>query len=161
MSPLGNGSGEDHQFAAGIADLVGSLATVMQQAAVTELDVDLGGVTIRLRRPAAAADEHSSPPTITAARPAAEEPSPAQHVIAAPMIGTYYSAPTPGAPPFVRVGDRVEVGQTIGIIEAMKIMNEIAADRSGFVETILVDNGQPVEYGSALITLTVGRGDRV
>jgi acetyl-CoA carboxylase biotin carboxyl carrier protein len=160
VSPLGNGSGEDPQFAAGIADLVGSLATVMQQAAVTELDVDLGGVTIRLRRPAMTADEQPLPATMSASSLLAEEPGPAQHVIAAPMIGTFYSAPTPGAPPFVRVGDRVEVGQTIGIIEAMKIMNEIAADRGGVVETILVDNGQPVEYGSALITMSIGRGDR-
>ena len=76
------------------------------------------------------------------------------------MIGTFYASPTPGAPSFVHVGDRVEVGQTIGIIEAMKIMNEIAADRSGVVAAILADNGQPVEFGSALITMSLGRGDR-
>jgi acetyl-CoA carboxylase biotin carboxyl carrier protein len=81
-------------------------------------------------------------------------------LITAPMIGTFYAAATPGAQPFVVEGDEVYVGQTIGIIEAMKIMNEIAADRAGVVEAILVGNGQPVEYGSPLMRLGVGRSDR-
>ena len=71
----------------------------------------------------------------------------------APMIGTYYASPSPGDPPFVQVGDAVEVGQTIGIIEAMKIMNEIAADRNGVVAEVLVANSQAVEYGSPLIRI--------
>ena len=159
MTIPGNGAGDDPQFVASIADLVGSLAAVMQQAAVTELDVALGAVTIRLRRPAAGSNDL----LVTVGEPAAaapvEQAAPA-HVITAPMIGTFYAAPTPGAPPFVRAGDRVEVGQTIGIIEAMKIMNEIAADRGGVIEAVLVDNGQPVEYGSALLTMSIGRSDR-
>ena len=159
MSQAGNGSGVDPQFSDGIAELVGSLATVMQQSAVTELDVDLGAVTIRLRRPVAPGDGLATPATAPASRGAPEEQI-ITHIIAAPMIGTFYASPSPGAPPFVRVGDRVEVGQTIGIIEAMKIMNEIAADRGGVVEAILADNGQPVEYGSALIAMSLGRGDR-
>jgi acetyl-CoA carboxylase biotin carboxyl carrier protein len=69
------------------------------------------------------------------------------------MIGTYYAAPSPGDAPFVQIGDEVEVGQAIGIIEAMKIMNEIIADRSGIVLEVLVENAQPVEYGSPLLRL--------
>ena len=69
------------------------------------------------------------------------------HLVTAPMIGTFYASPSPGEPPFVSVGDQVEVGQTIGIIEAMKIMNEIAADRSGTVSDVYVTNSQPVDTG--------------
>ena len=88
------------------------------------------------------------------------EPDPPEILITAPMIGTFYAGATPGAQPFVAEGDHVYVGQTIGIIEAMKIMNEIAADRAGVVEAILVGNGQPVEYGSPLMRLGAGRSDR-
>lgn len=79
------------------------------------------------------------------------ETSAVGHVITAPMIGTFYHASAPGESPFVDVGDRVEEGQTIGIIEAMKIMNEIASDRAGIVAEIIASNGQTVEYGSPLI----------
>ena len=88
------------------------------------------------------------------------EPDPPEILITAPMIGTFYAAATPGAPPFVVEGDEVYIGQTIGIIEAMKIMNEIAADRTGVVEAVLVSNGQPVEYGSPLMRLGAGRSNR-
>jgi acetyl-CoA carboxylase biotin carboxyl carrier protein len=88
------------------------------------------------------------------------EVEPPAVLITAPMIGTFYAAATPGAQPFVAEGDEVYVGQTIGIIEAMKIMNEISADRAGVVEAILVGNGQPVEYGSPLMRLAAGRSDR-
>ena len=74
------------------------------------------------------------------------------------MVGTFYTSPTPSAPAFVGVGDFVVAGQTIGIIEAMKIMNEITADRSGVVVEFLIDNAQPVEYGSPLIRVTDSRG---
>jgi acetyl-CoA carboxylase biotin carboxyl carrier protein len=75
------------------------------------------------------------------------------HVVTAPMIGTFYVASAPNEPPFVQPGDHVDEGQTVGIIEAMKIMNEIAADRSGTVVEIVARNAQPVEYGSPLITI--------
>jgi acetyl-CoA carboxylase biotin carboxyl carrier protein len=75
------------------------------------------------------------------------------HIVTSPMIGTYYSAPTPGEAPFVHVGDDVDVGQVVGIVEAMKIMNEIISDRAGVVFEVLVENAQPVEYGSPLIRL--------
>ena len=141
-----------------VADLVQSLASVMRQSSITELDLDLGDVSLRLRRPAA---DHDGGEMRLDNQPAATtEPNSPEILITAPMIGTFYAAPTPGAQPFVVEGDEVYVGQTIGIIEAMKIMNEIAADRAGVVEAILVGNGQPVEYGSPLMRLGVGRSDR-
>jgi acetyl-CoA carboxylase biotin carboxyl carrier protein len=74
------------------------------------------------------------------------------------MVGTFYTSPTPSSPPFVSVGDFVVAGQTIGIIEAMKIMNEITTDRSGVVMEFLIENGQPVEYGSPLLRVSDTRG---
>jgi acetyl-CoA carboxylase biotin carboxyl carrier protein len=86
--------------------------------------------------------------------------APALKDIKSPMVGTFYRSPEPGAEPYAKVGTRVSPGQTVCIIEAMKIMNEIAADRAGVVEAILAGNGQPVEYGSPLMRLEAGRSDR-
>jgi acetyl-CoA carboxylase biotin carboxyl carrier protein len=141
-----------------VADLVQSLATVMRQSSITELDLDLGDVSVRLRRPTPDRDGDEMRPERQP--PAAIEPDPPEILITAPMIGTFYTSATPGAQPFVTEGDEIYVGQTIGIIEAMKIMNEIAADRAGVVEAILAGNGQPVEYGSPLMRLGIGRSDR-
>ena len=141
-----------------VADLVQSLATVMRQSSITELDLDLGDVSVRLRRPAP--DHDGGEMRLDNQPVATTESTSLEILITAPMIGTFYAAPTPGAQPFVVEGDEVYVGQTIGIIEAMKIMNEIAADRAGVVEAILVGNGQPVEYGSPLMRLGAGRSDR-
>lgn len=86
---------------------------------------------------------------------AADEPAELDgHVVTSPMIGTFYAASAPGEPAYVQVGDEVETGQVVGIIEAMKIMNEITADSSGVVTEILVDNAEPVEYGSQLIRIS-------
>ena len=76
------------------------------------------------------------------------------HVVTSPMIGTFYSASAPGEPAYVQVGDEVETGQVVGIIEAMKIMNEITADKSGVVVEILANNAEAVEYGSPLIRIS-------
>jgi acetyl-CoA carboxylase biotin carboxyl carrier protein len=143
-----------------VADLVQSLATVMRQSSITELDLDLGDVSLRLRRPTS---NHDGGGEMRLENQPLEalEADPPEILITAPMIGTFYSAATPGAQPFVAEGDDIYVGQTIGIIEAMKIMNEIAADRAGVVEAVLVGNGQPVEYGSPLLRLGAGRRDRV
>jgi acetyl-CoA carboxylase biotin carboxyl carrier protein len=81
------------------------------------------------------------------------EPAEEQHIIKSPIVGTYYAGPNPESSPFVKVGDTVETGQTVCIIEAMKLMNEIEADISGQVVRILVENGQPVEYGEPLFAL--------
>ncbi|AXF15520.1 acetyl-CoA carboxylase biotin carboxyl carrier protein [Paraburkholderia caledonica] len=96
-----------------------------------------------------------APPAVTAAgapaTPAAAAPQ--GHVVTSPMVGTFYRAPSPGADPFVQVGDTVKEGQTICIIEAMKLLNEIESDKSGVVKEILVENGQAVEYGQPLFVV--------
>jgi acetyl-CoA carboxylase biotin carboxyl carrier protein len=84
---------------------------------------------------------------------AAPAPSEELHIIKSPIVGTFYSASNPESDPFVKVGDMVEIGQTVCIIEAMKLMNEIEADVSGEVVRVLVENGQPIEYGEALFAL--------
>jgi biotin carboxyl carrier protein len=126
----------------------------MHQADVSELDLDVGSLKLRLRRPLGTSNGVTELGSRfdTSFDLAAND----EHLITAPMIGTYYSSPSPGTPPFVVVGDTVHTGQPVGIIEAMKIMNEISADRSGIVEAVLVENGQPVEYGTPLLRLTVG-----
>ena len=156
MAESGNGGEPGSPAPERVADLVRSLAHVMRQSSITELDLDVGRMSVRLRRPAADFDSSGD---ARRESDAAETIDTAPEVlITAPMIGTFYASPTPGAPPFVNEGDEVFVGQTIGIIEAMKIMNEIAADRAGVVETIFVGNGQPVEYGSPLMRLKSGSG---
>jgi acetyl-CoA carboxylase biotin carboxyl carrier protein len=94
-----------------------------------------------------------SPPA-PAAAPAAETPTTLEgHIVKSPMVGTFYRAGAPGAKPFVEVGDTVKVGQTICVIEAMKLMNEIEADKDGVIKAIMVENGQPVEYGEPLMMI--------
>lgn len=139
-----------------VADLVRALAGVMNQEAVTELDLTLGHLLLRLRRKGSAV----AGANLSTAEPAtdASETPRNGHVVSAPMVGTFYVSPTPSSPPFVSVGDHVVAGQTIGIIEAMKIMNEITTDRSGVVLEFLVGNAQPVEYGSPLIRVSDRRG---
>jgi acetyl-CoA carboxylase biotin carboxyl carrier protein len=143
---------------ADVTDAVRELVEVMRSNGLTELDVTSGSVEIRLRAPksggsARASREGSS--SGPAPSPVHEQPS--GHVVTAPMIGTFYASPTPGDPPFVRLGDAVHAGQTIGIIEAMKIMNEIVADRAGVVVEIIANNAQAVEYGSPLLRLDTNR----
>ena len=134
-----------------IESLVRALISMMRGGGMTELDLTFGDVTVRLRgvasgTPAATISDLVEEPVAAAAG------SP-DYAIAAPMIGTFYASPSPGSPPFVKVGDAIQAGQTIGIIEAMKIMNEIPADRGGVVTEVVAANGQPVEYGSPLIRL--------
>jgi len=97
--------------------------------------------------PAAAA---SSPPGKAASAPAAEA---GLHAVRSPIVGTYYESPSPGSPPFVKPGDKVEVGQVLCIVEAMKLMNEIESDAAGEVVKILVSNNQPIEYGQELFLI--------
>lgn len=136
-----------------IIGAVRELISLMGKGGITELDLSTGDVSIRLRG--------AAPGTLAAAQaqPASDmgngdaTSGDTGHVVTAPMIGTFYASPGPGEAPFVQVGDEVEVGQVVGIVEAMKIMNEIIADRPGIVIDILVENAQPVEYGSPLLRL--------
>jgi len=95
----------------------------------------------------------ASAPAPAAAAAPAEAAAPAGHAVKSPMVGTFYRSASPGAPAFVEVGSQVKEGDTICIIEAMKLMNEIEADAGGVVKAILVENGQPVEYGQPLFIL--------
>jgi acetyl-CoA carboxylase biotin carboxyl carrier protein len=91
--------------------------------------------------------------SIAAEAPAAARPRPNEHVITAPMVGTYYSAPSPGAKAFIEIGDDVKVGQVLCIIEAMKMMNQIESDKAGRVTSIMARNGDPVEFGQPLFVV--------
>ena len=85
--------------------------------------------------------------------PAAEEPALDGHVLTSPIVGTFYAAPSPDSPPYVEIGGRVEKGQVVCIVEAMKLMNEIEADVSGTVSSVVPDNGDPVEFGAPLFVI--------
>lgn len=116
-----------------------------------------GGAVVQGYAPApvyAAPVAAAAPATAPAAAPVAAEPVvDAGHTVKSPMVGTFYRSSAPGAKPFVEVGDSIKVGETICIIEAMKILNEIEADKSGTVTKILSDNGQAVEYGQPLFII--------
>ena len=88
-----------------------------------------------------------------AAGESAAKPKPNEHVITAPMVGTFYASPSPGSKPFVEIGDEVKVGQVLCIIEAMKMMNQIEADRAGRITSIMARNGDPVEFGQPLFVV--------
>ena len=132
---------------------------------VAEFDLDRGDMKIRLKfsqsaaSPAATAAVPSvpaHPPPPAAIEPAAapsEDAATGLHMVKSPIVGTFYGSPSPGAPAFVSSGDRVEKGQVICIVEAMKLMNEIESDASGEVVKCLVSNGQPIEFGQPLFSI--------
>ena len=132
------------------------LAKVVEDSGVGEITVEEDGMRISIRMPGAApvaaAAPAAQPAAAPAVAPAAEEDSrPANWVkVSAPMVGTFYAAPAPGEPAFVKVGDEVAAGETLCIVEAMKLMNEIGAPQMGIVREICVEDASPVEYGTAL-----------
>jgi acetyl-CoA carboxylase biotin carboxyl carrier protein len=141
------------------------LIDLVQESGISELEITegeekvkivKGGVVSMAAAPAMVALPAAAPAAAAAPTPtAASEPPEGQegHVVKAPMVGTFYRSPSPDAKAFVEVGQAVKEGDTICIIEAMKLMNEIEADASGTVKAILVENGQPVEYGQPLFIL--------
>ncbi len=138
----------------GVIEAVRELISMMSKGGISELDLSTGDVTIRLRGASSTLVSAQGVPSTESMMAALPESEPEGQLITAPMIGTYYSAPAPGEAPFVQVGDEIEVGQVIGIVEAMKIMNEIVADYSGVLVEVLVENAQPVEYGSPLMRVS-------
>ncbi|HZE59562.1 MAG TPA: acetyl-CoA carboxylase biotin carboxyl carrier protein [Burkholderiales bacterium] len=138
------------------------LIDLVQESGIAELEITEGEEKVKIVKGGAGAMA-AAPAAPMPARPAASaatagpaaEPAAAQegHVVKAPMVGTFYRSPSPDAKAFVEVGQAVKAGDTICIIEAMKLMNEIEADASGSVKAILVENGQPVEYGQPLFIL--------
>ncbi len=149
-----NEAGNDQSSTAELIGAVRELIALMGKGGISELDLTSGDVSIRLRGASGSAAPVALATPANGAVPAAEPAADDGHLVTAPMIGTYYAAPSPSEEPFVQVGDEVEIGQVVGIIEAMKIMNEIIADSAGVVAEILVTNAQAVEYGSPLIRLT-------
>ena len=135
-------------------DLVRTLAALLEETGLTEIEYAMGERRIRVVRGGAAAPALTVavPPPSAAASPAAA-PADTAGAVKAPMVGTAYLSPQPEAPPFVKLGDSVREGQTLLIIEAMKVMNQISAPRAGKVARILVADGAPVEYGQPLVVL--------
>jgi acetyl-CoA carboxylase biotin carboxyl carrier protein len=140
------------------------LIDLVQESGIAELEITEGEERVKIVKggsvailPAAApvAAAATAAPAASAAAAATAEANAGQegHVVKAPMVGTFYRSPSPDAKAFVEVGQAVKEGDTICIIEAMKLMNEIEADASGSVKAILVENGQPVEYGQPLFIL--------
>ena len=139
------------------------LIDLVQESGIAELEITEGeekvkivkggGVTMTATPQAAFAPAAPVASAVASAAPAETEAGQDGHVVKAPMVGTFYRSPSPDAKVFVEVGQAIKEGQTICIIEAMKLMNEIEADASGVVKAILVENGQPVEYGQPLFIL--------
>ena len=143
------------------------LIDLVQESGIAELEITegeekvkivKGGVVSMMAAPTAVLPVPAAAPAPSAAAPASAPTTPPAegqegHVVKAPMVGTFYRSPSPDAKAFVEVGQAVKEGETICIIEAMKLMNEIEADASGAVKAILVENGQPVEYGQPLFIL--------
>jgi acetyl-CoA carboxylase biotin carboxyl carrier protein len=141
--------------------LVRQLADMLAETGLTEIEVEDGDRKIRVVRnglPFAGAAESAAPTIATPvaaqpSAPAAEPPSVATNALRSPMVGTAYLSAEPGSDPFVKVGDKVNAGDTLLIIEAMKVMNPIAATAAGTVQQILIENAQPVEFDQPLIVV--------
>jgi acetyl-CoA carboxylase biotin carboxyl carrier protein len=140
---------------------------------IAEFELERGDVKVKIKRAGehhtvqtraevpyvAVTVPHGGPPAVVASTaaqvPAAAEPAPAEelHIVKSPIVGTFYEAPSPGAPPFVKVGDTVEVGQVLCILEAMKLLNEIESDVAGEIVKKMGSNGQAIEYGQELFAI--------
>ena len=143
------------------------LIDLLEESNLAELEIKEGEEVVRLSRvpkggmtvaapqmiAAPVAAPVAAAPAAPAAAPATESGLPAGHVVKAPMVGTFYAASTPGAPAFATVGKQVKAGETIGIIEAMKMFNQIEADVGGTVLAVLVSNGQPVEFDEPMFVI--------
>jgi acetyl-CoA carboxylase biotin carboxyl carrier protein len=154
---------------------VKKLIELLDESGIAEIEITEGEESVRISRysqnvpaaPVAAAPVAAAPiaaapaaaPAADAPAPAAPEPDDEGFSVAAPMVGTFYASSSPGAAPYVQVGDRVNEGDTLCIIEAMKMMNQIEADVSGVVKSIRVQNGEPVEYGQTLIVIDQRQAD--
>jgi len=142
--------------------LIRELALLLDETSLTEIEIERAGLRVRVARNVSIAAaippsyQSAAPmPVAAAASAAAAAADPSKHpgVVPSPMVGTAYWAPEPGAKPFIEVGTKVSVGQTLLIIEAMKTMNQIPSPRAGTVTQILIEDGQPVEFGEPLVII--------
>ena len=142
---------------------VKKLIELLEESGIAEIEISEGEDSVRISRfgsnvaapvalamPPAAAPAAAAAPASALAMAEAEEDG---HVVPAPMVGTFYNAPSPGSAPFVQLGDRVSIGDALCIIEAMKMMNQIEAEVAGTIKSIRVQNGDPVEYGQILFVI--------
>jgi acetyl-CoA carboxylase biotin carboxyl carrier protein len=149
------------------------LIELLEESGIAEIEIKEGEEAVRISRmpPAGFASMHPlaqvvhgsalpggaaripEAPPAAHAEGAAGKPKPNEHVVTAPMVGTFYASPSPGAPSFVEIGDEIEVGQVLCIIEAMKMMNQIEADKAGRIASIMAKNGDPVEFGQPLFVI--------
>ena len=141
-----------------------TLIELVEGSGIAELEISEGEERVRITRNVAAAQQIYAPAPQPAAAPVAPPPpapaaepakpaAPEGHVVKSPMVGTFYRSASPGSKPFVDVGQNVNSGDTLCIIEAMKLLNEIDADQTGVIKAILVENGQPVEFGQPLFVI--------
>lgn len=139
-----------------------TLIELVENSGIAELEISEGEERVRIVRSGAAVQHvYAAPQHMTTLAPQlAEAPAvptepaiPDGHIVKSPMVGSFYRSPSPGAKPFVEVGQSVSMGDTLCIIEAMKLLNEIEADQSGVINAILVESGQPVEYGQPLFVI--------
>jgi len=137
-----------------------TLIELVETSGIAELEIQEGEERVRITRALAQGAPGAAPaPTSTTTVPVAVAPvaappvEPTGHIVKSPMVGTFYRSAQPGSKAFVEIGDMVQVGDTLCIIEAMKLMNEIEADKAGVVKQVLVENGQPVEFGQPLIVI--------
>jgi acetyl-CoA carboxylase biotin carboxyl carrier protein len=136
------------------------LIEIIEESDIAELEIKEGEESIRINRYSSTAAPVAYAPAPVAAAPAAPAPvaAPAEekitgHAVKSPMVGTFYRAASPGSKPFAEVGQSVQAGDTLCIIEAMKILNQIESDKSGTISKVLVENGEPVEYGQPLFII--------
>ena len=151
---------------------VKKLIEMLEESSLAEIEIREGEESIRISRasstgapvvtqvlptaaiaPVSTPTPTTAPTSATASRAAEEVMALSGHAVKSPMVGTFYGAPSPGAKAFVELGDTVSVGDTLCIIEAMKMMNEIESDKAGVIKAILKENGQPVEFGEALFII--------
>ncbi len=151
---------EKHDKGSPEQELIRELAGLLNETGLSEIEIEKAGLKIRVARTlTVAATTHSAPPplssTLSPTTASAAGVDPAHHpgCVKSPMVGTIYRAPEPGAPNFVEIGTRVSQGQTLMIIEAMKTMNHIPAPKAGTVTQVLIENGQPVEFGEPLVVV--------
>ena len=144
---------------------VKKLIELLEESGIAEIEINEGEESIRITRYSPSAPAPVQQFAVAPAAPVtaaattepesteADTPAISGHTVNAPMVGTFYTASAPGTPDFVKVGDSVNEGDTVCIIEAMKILNQIEADKSGIVKAILVENAQPVEFGQPLVVI--------
>jgi acetyl-CoA carboxylase biotin carboxyl carrier protein len=150
--------GDTESKAAVDKELIRELAQLLDETGLTEIEIEREGLRVRVGRggmTVSSASALQAPVLITAAPVVAATSDPSKHpgAVTSPMVGTAYRGPSPGSPPFVEIGSRVTAGETLLIIEAMKTMNQIPAPRSGTVTQILIEDGQPVEFGEPLVII--------